>query len=184
MDQIEGFENAIEQTRSIVHGTSPADFDYPTPCPEWNARALVNHIIGVVKIASDAATTGEGDISILEQDNIGADHAASYDAAARTAVDGWKQRGTDGSVKMFIGEMPVPVALHIVTSDVIVHGWDLARATGQTIDWNQTIAEDRLATAKQMLKPEMRGDFFGPEVPAPAGADSMTQLVAFFGRQP
>lgn len=50
--------------------------------------------------------------------------------------------------------------------------------------WDHEVGDEGLRRARQTFQPEMRGDFFGPEVPAPDGADAMTRLVAFLGRRP
>jgi uncharacterized protein (TIGR03086 family) len=181
LDQLEG---AIEQTRPIVHNTTAAQFDLPTPCGDWDVRTLLNHLIGIVKLTAARAADEEIDLSTLQQDNIGDSPGDAYATAAAAAVAGWRKRGTEGTVAFFGREAPVEVAFHIVLSDLLVHGWDLAQATGQDVTWNQELAQDRLTVARQMLKPEMRGNAFGPEVTPPEGADPMTELVAFLGRQP
>ena len=70
--------------------------------------------------------------------------------------------------------------------DYEVHGWDLARATGQAVPFEDGEALRALETGRQMLKPEYRGPDkeFGAEVPVPDDAAPMDQLVAFLGRDP
>ncbi len=184
MDLVDQLDGAIEQARPIVHNVTPAQLESPTPCRDWDVRALLNHLIGIVKMTAARAADEEVDLSTLDQDNIGDSPGAAYDRAAAAAVEGWRKRGTEGTVAFFGREAPVAVAFHIVLSDLLVHGWDLARATGQDVTWDQALAQERLTVARQMLKPEMRGNAFGPEVPVSPDADEMTQLVAFLGRQP
>ena len=78
--------------------------------------------------------------------------------------------------------LPVGVLL----MDYEVHGWDLARATGQAVPFEDGEALRALETGRQMLKPEYRGPDkeFGAEVPVPDDASPMDQLVAFLGRDP
>ena len=70
--------------------------------------------------------------------------------------------------------------------DYQVHGWDLARATGQDVPFGDDAARQALEAGRQMLKPEYRGpdQQFGAEVSAPADASPVDQLVAFLGRDP
>ena len=84
-----------------------------------------------------------------------------------------------------MGPMQIPgaVLLEIVKFDLLVHAWDLAEATGQTVDPPAEVVEQALSAAQQTIAPPMRdGDTFTEEKPAPPGADRMTQLVAFTGR--
>ena len=72
-----------------------------------------------------------------------------------------------------------------LAADLVIHGWDLARATGQ----DDTIAAEDLAELQEGIKafPEeaMRSPgAFGPEIEAPAGASDQDKLMAFLGRQP
>ena len=71
----------------------------------------------------------------------------------------------------------------ITFAELLVHGWDLARATGQRLDVPDSMAQQALAGAKARMRPEARQSAFGPEQPAPADAPALDQLAAFLGRQ-
>ncbi|MGI8792524.1 MAG: hypothetical protein ACR2H3_05020 [Acidimicrobiales bacterium] len=67
--------------------------------------------------------------------------------------------------------------------DTLVHGWDLASATGQAYDPPADLVAAADAFARQAVSPEMRdGDTFAPEATAPDGASPLERLVAFSGR--
>jgi uncharacterized protein (TIGR03086 family) len=79
--------------------------------------------------------------------------------------------------------MPGSVVLQIATTDVLIHTWDLARATGQELRLPDGLAEGALAAAQVMIGPELRVDgFFDPPVEAPVGAPAIDRLAAFAGR--
>jgi hypothetical protein len=69
-------------------------------------------------------------------------------------------------------------------ADLVVHGWDLAKATGQSTELDPEIGQLALDWGRENLPPELRGDVFGPEVSVPEDAPLHDRLVGFFGRDP
>lgn len=84
-----------------------------------------------------------------------------------------------------LGEMPGPALAGFTTLDILVHGWDLAVATGQPADLDGRVAAHALGFASQALAtPESRAGRIGSAVPVAADAPVTQRLVAFLGRQP
>ena len=81
--------------------------------------------------------------------------------------------------------MPADVALRIAAADLLVHSWDLARATGQRFDPPDELVASTEPFFLQFLQPELRQmGLFGEAVQTPPGATPIERLVAFAGRQP
>ena len=84
-----------------------------------------------------------------------------------------------------LGEMPGPLLAGFTILDIAVHGWDLARATGQPADLDGRLAAHVLAFAEHTLaSPDMRGPRIGPARPVADDAPVTQRLAAFLGRQP
>jgi uncharacterized protein (TIGR03086 family) len=69
-------------------------------------------------------------------------------------------------------------------ADLAVHGWDVARSTGQSTELDPAVGQAALDWARENLKPQYRGQAFGPEVSVPEDAPLYDRLAAFFGRAP
>jgi uncharacterized protein (TIGR03086 family) len=80
--------------------------------------------------------------------------------------------------------MPGAVLGGFTTLDIAVHGWDLAKATGQEADLDDGLAAEILGFARQTITEATRGPRIGAEVRIGAGASTTDQLVAFLGRRP
>ena len=127
------------------------------------------------------AGQGRGDGSRLEtgwRDGITA-HLAELTEAWRdpAAYDGVTMAGPL--------EMPAEVAALVAMNEVVVHGWDLARATGQRFDVDESAATACLGFAQSFEAPASdEGGPFGPPVPVLADADVLDRLVGATGRNP
>lgn len=84
-----------------------------------------------------------------------------------------------------LGELPLAQAIdQFYTSDVFMHTWDLARATGQDDQLDQDECA-RLLAGMEPIEELMRASGqFGPRVPVPDSADAQTRLLGFIGRDP
>jgi uncharacterized protein (TIGR03086 family) len=118
---------------------------------------------------------------------VGDDPATQYDQARKTTIDAYAQPGViEGMVKGFDGEMPAFVVLGIAFCDQLIHGWDLARATGQ----DATMPADLAALGRQLLEGRIAedsrgpGKMFGPEVTVADAARDQDRLLAYCGRTP
>ena len=80
--------------------------------------------------------------------------------------------------------MPGAALGGFTTLDIVVHGWDLAKATGQDVTLDPTLAEEVLGFARQAVTEQMRGARIGPEIAVDPAASPTDRLVAFLGRQP
>jgi uncharacterized protein (TIGR03086 family) len=158
----------------------PADrWDAPTPCPDWTAKDLVGHVVtsqGIFRTLVGREDTPEVDVD--------ADPGAAFRTVTATVqadLDDPELAGTT-FVGMF-GEQTFEQAVdRFLVFDLIVHGWDLARATGQD---ERMAPEDvqRLEAGAAEFGDAMRGPgAFGPEVEPPADADDQTKVLAFLGR--
>ena len=181
---------AIAQTETAVAAVSADQLTLPTPCTEYDVRALLSHIIGGL---TRAALVGEGDPDALARpavvDGVPDDGwPAAYRAAAARATAAWADDvKLDTLVEVPWGKVPGRFALAGYVQEILAHGWDLAQATGQPTESDPELATWALAGAKRILPPDIRGDAsvpFGPVVEVSPDAAPYTQLAAWLGRHP
>ena len=122
-----------------------------------------------------------------DQDYAAADYLAAFDDAAKATIGVFgAPEAMDGTVNLAGHEIPATAFVGIATNDAFVHGWDLARATGQLTDLAPDLAAAILTQSRTLIADELRGDEgapFGPEQSAPHGSSAADQLAAFCGRQ-
>jgi uncharacterized protein (TIGR03086 family) len=175
-------DRAILQTGAIVVGVRPDQAGVPTPCSEFDVRQLLNHL--VYDVQSFITMVNGTERGSPDVDLIGDDWASAYQAASTALLDAWRKRGSEGMMKLGrLGDMPAAWAVGQHYADITQHGWDLARATDQSTDLDPELGQASLDWARQSLKPEFRGQAFGPEVAAADTAPVYDKLAAFFGRK-
>jgi uncharacterized protein (TIGR03086 family) len=179
---LELLERALDQAGSIIARIRPDQAALPTPCTEFDVRALVNHV--VFDIQTFAYNVGGGARGEPDDDLIGSDWSGAYAAAQVSLEDAWREKGVEGTVKGRRGEFPATWAVGQHLADLSVHAWDLATATHQSTKLDQEVARVSLDWAHGALRPEYRGTAFGPEVEVPENAPIYERLVGFFGRNP
>jgi uncharacterized protein (TIGR03086 family) len=105
----------------------------PTPCRARDVLALVNHVVQDVRRFITMASGAQWEPH--ETDAIGDDWVGVYRAAAGALLAAWQREGAlDGMVKLPFGEVPATWSVNPQLADLVVHGWDIARATGQSTD--------------------------------------------------
>src|SRR4051794_18445543 len=111
---------------------------------------------------------------------------AAYQASAADLLEAFNQPGAlEQVVTVPAGTVPGAVAVHLRTTEALVHGWDLARATGLPFDVPADLAEGEIAFTRPMLDripPERRP--FAPSRPVDDEAPAIDRLAALLGRDP
>ena len=165
-----------------VVGTIDEDqLDDPTPCAGFRVRDVLGHMIGGATMFA-AAYRGE-------QASPPADPAADPLPQFGPALGGLVQAisapgALERTVASPFGDAPGADFARYVALDGLVHGWDLAQATGQPYAPSDALVAEVDSYAHAAVTPEMRATgAFGPPVEPPADADPMTRLAAFTGRQ-
>jgi len=176
-------EQAIAVTRGVLANVTPAQLGDPTPCESWDVAALINHIVGAHHFFLAGLS---GKPPAASADYAAGDFVAAYDEVSAGVLAAF---GADGVMERMItmpfGEMPGAAVLGLAMTDTFQHGWDLAKATGQSTDLAPELAAALLDRAKAMISPAFRGPEgapFGAEQVAPDGASAADQLAAFLGR--
>jgi uncharacterized protein (TIGR03086 family) len=180
---------ACASTAAFVRNVGVEQFGLPTPCDEWDVRSLLNHIVGTLELgrallcdtAPDVPVTPGG---VPPVDLLGDDHVAAY----RGGVDRLLAVATPDAFTRIhstpFGDMPGAVLGGFTTVDILVHGWDLAIATGQDAGLDDQLATEVLAFAHQTITDDTRAPRIGPAIPIDASASPTDQLVGFLGRKP
>ncbi|MDR2984494.1 MAG: TIGR03086 family protein, partial [Nocardiopsaceae bacterium] len=125
---------ALDSTGRVVAGISADQLDLTTPDADWDVRALLNHVVGGNLWAAELAAGNTIDEvgERLDGDLIGTDPAAAYDRSATTAAAVFETPGAmDAPCAVSYGPVPGSVYAGHRFVDVLIHGWDLAEATGQ-----------------------------------------------------
>jgi len=184
----EALQKAFDSTRRILENVTPDQMDNDTTCESWKVKDLVNHIVGGSQWFGDTMNTGEaeGDGSNLP-DFSSMDYMDIFNDGAKKSVDAFGKDGElEKNVKLPFGEFPGAAFMGLATTDTFVHGWDLAKSTGQDANLDPDLAQQLLEGAKATIPNEFRGPDtkapFGPECDAPADAPYADQLAAFLGR--
>lgn len=168
-------ESVLDETEATIASVTPGQEHLPTPCPDLDVARIVDHLVGWANSFATRLTGG----SVTGDPNdyrVAGNPATEFHQAAQTIVGAYRDGG-ETSQKLPVG---------FIIMEFLVHGWDLATATGQAVRVEPAAADLALATGRQMLQPEYRGPgkTFGNEVEVPEGAGSVDHLVAFLGRDP
>ncbi|MEU6430480.1 TIGR03086 family metal-binding protein [Microbispora sp. NPDC046973] len=183
-DIIERIDQAIAMTAGIVRGIEEHQWGAPTPCGKWDVRAVLNHTVGGMRIFA-AELTGTDAGADHEADWLGNDPQAAFAAAADADREAWHREGALGrTVHISLGAVPGPMAAVIHFTEILVHGVDLAVATGQEDRMDERLCEELLAMMHGMggIDAYRLPGVFGPEIAAPAEAPAHLRLLAYLGR--
>jgi uncharacterized protein (TIGR03086 family) len=184
-------DRLVDTVARLVDGVRPEQWTDSTPCPDWNVRQLLQHVTnGNVIFASIA--TGErapGPITPEERavDWLGADPAAGFRATGRVLHDAFMAPGfLDGRFETpVMGEQSGTTMVHMRMNELLIHGWDLARATGQPADLPEDLAEAALRGWQTRLADRPRqGMPFDEQTPIADDASAIDRLAAYLGRKP
>jgi uncharacterized protein (TIGR03086 family) len=189
MDTIDTMGQVIRTTNEVVAGVRPDQLDDPTPCAAWNVRQLLDHLYMGSHIFSEVAEKGacppERVGELAEQLHVTEDYVRELTSATSRTMDAWRTNPDvlGRTVTLPFGEFPGDIALQIAVCDVLTHAWDLAKATGQSREFDVSLCEEALGLAQMLILPELRdGDTF--KDPQPVGDDvhPADRLAAFAGR--
>jgi uncharacterized protein (TIGR03086 family) len=176
---------AATETATVVRGVKPDQLDLPTPCRDWPVRTLANHLMQVVAALEAAGRGGPVPGDLWQSDRMAGDWAARFDEEARRAVDAWSSPSAPtGAVDVGGAAMPAPMVATMLASDLVVHGWDLARATGQDLRSSPAVAELTLGFVADTAEQGRTMGLFGPPVPVAADAPPLERALALSGRDP
>jgi uncharacterized protein (TIGR03086 family) len=183
VDAIERIERGTEFAATKVKGVTQGDLSKPTPCSEFDMRALLNHMIGGLGILTTAAAGGKAEIP--EGDQFGTDPAGAYDQRRSRLLTAIRTQGVlDRDWEMPFGSMSGTTMAGIAFMEHLTHAWDVAKATGQ----DSTLPSDLVSQCWEVVAPmdtmlRMPG-VCGAAVSVPEDASPQDKLIAFLGRTP
>jgi uncharacterized protein (TIGR03086 family) len=180
LDQLAG---ALADTATVVEGVGADQWGLPTPCSQWTVREVVRHLVAghyIFARAIEARPASAEGTSGLPDDQWPTAYRQSVGVLLEAfAIPGALER----PVTIPFGSVPGSVAFHLRLVEALVHGWDVARATGQDEPLDQGLAEQELAWSKPWLAkvPADRSPF-APPLPVADDASALDRLVACLGR--
>lgn len=184
MDIVETYERALAETARIVGGIGEDQLTLPTPCTEWNVRTVICHLIqGNRNMAAVLQGQPRQPHPIAD---VSGDPIDAYLQSAETVRRAWRERGRlDESYATPFGSLPAAAMLTLRLADMVTHGWDLAKATGQTPGYDDDVVRVAIQFAEQRLSGENRpARAFAPVVPVPEDLPAIDRLAALTGRRP
>lgn len=173
METLDLFERASAWTLEKVTGAA-GQLDVADACGTWDVRTLLNHMLQTQQYFVGSAR-GE-DVAPPSGDPprlLGDDPADDFRKARAVTLEVF----ADEAVRRRTGP-----ALGIASSDQLLHGWDLATATGQDATMPDGLAEAAYEAIHGRFTDEQRAGIFGPEQPVEDGASAQDRLLAYAGR--
>ncbi|MEU8527785.1 TIGR03086 family metal-binding protein [Streptomyces sp. NPDC048629] len=179
--------SALDQLEKLAARLDPARLDRPTPCTEYDLRALLGHTLGAVHRIAYVGEGGRGmDLpaaaGAIEDADWGGAFGRSRDRLAAAWADAAK---LDREVEVPWGRVPGRVALSGYVMEVVTHTWDIAQVIDPEGELDEELGHMALGIAQKVLPAAPRGGElpFGDVQPVPADADVHTRLAGWLGRK-
>ena len=175
LDLLDLYERASDWSATKVAGAA-TNLDAATPCDEWDVRTLLNHMIDTQNyFAGSARGEDVSPPSPNPPELIGDDPAADFDRARGETLRTFSAPG--------VIEKTGP-SLGIAFADQLLHGWDLAKATGQDATMPDGLPEAAYQMIHGRFTDDQRKGVFKPEVKVGDDAPAQDKLLAYTGRKP
>jgi uncharacterized protein (TIGR03086 family) len=186
MDPATLHRRTVEEWQRRLDAVSDSDWTRPTPCTDWDVRALANHVVGeelwtrpLLEGRTIAEVGDRFDGDVLGDDPAGTGRASSADASA--AVEELLP-GID-QVHLSYGDERAEEYVRQLSADHLIHGWDLAVATGQDRTLDPELVADVATWFAEREELYRSAGVTGPRADG-AGGDPQSDLLLAFGRSP
>jgi uncharacterized protein (TIGR03086 family) len=186
MSTREHLHSVVASLQPVIHGVSATDTGADTPCDDWDVRAVANHMLGTVEAmrrvgAGEALDRddpwGTNGDNLREEWRRDLSELLTAYADAWSQPDAWEGDAMDGAVpKQTLGE--------IGYVEVILHGWDLARGSGQDVEYDDAALDAALDVMDRIGEQGRSQGSFGPEVPVDDDAPTLHKVLGQAGRDP
>ncbi|TDC08955.1 TIGR03086 family protein [Nonomuraea longispora] len=166
---------AAGRTSKLVAEIGEDEFALPTPCADYNVRELINHLEWAATLFESLAQDG----GFPPQK----EYTGDFPERVERMLAVWARPESWEGVSQSMG-LPKSVLANMALTDLVAHGWDLARATGRTFEVQEETAAALLAFARQMAPTGRERGAFGPEVPVRESAPVLDRALGVIGRDP
>ena len=180
------YVRAMESAARFVSGVRAGQWHDPTPCTEWDLRILVNHMtyenlwaaeLFPGKTMAEVGDRFDGDV--LGDDPVGAFNRSVEAASAAVSVPG----AMEAVCHLSFADVPGSEYAKQLFVEMLVHGWDVARASGQEAALDAALVDVGLPIAEEAMRLAAGSGAIAAPVPVADDAPAQTRLLAFLGRR-
>ena len=178
---------AAETARVVSGAAATAALDAATPCTDWDLRTLLNHTILWTSYSAERRAHGESVAEELMSKDFTADpgFARDYQAQLARAVQAWSDpQAWAGDRSVMGGAMPAADIAAMLIMEMVLHGWDIAKATGQDYHCDGELAQALLDTVQAQGDMFRQYQGFAATVPVPEEATTFDCALSLSGRDP
>ncbi|MFC9790893.1 TIGR03086 family metal-binding protein [Rhodococcus sp. NPDC127528] len=183
-------EPAARQMIRLLEGVTDDQLSAPTPCEETTLGALVDHVGGLSTAFTAAARKNLGPETAaapaLDGSRLPADWRLSIPARVAVLAEAWRDGAAwTGTTQVGGVDLPADAAGAFALDELVIHGWDIARASGQPFDCDDAALSaclELVAATPDAARDS--GGLFGPAVAVPDAAPALDRLIGLAGRDP
>jgi uncharacterized protein (TIGR03086 family) len=166
---------AAERTSTLVESLRDDELALPTPCADYDVKSLIAHL----EWGADLFVSLADDGGMPPQK----EYTGDFRERAERMLAAWEKPEAWEGASQTMG-LPKPVLANMALTDLVAHGWDLAKATGRDYEVEERTAAALLEFASKMAPTGRERGAFGPEVPVPADAPVLDRFLGVIGRDP
>jgi uncharacterized protein (TIGR03086 family) len=188
-------EPAATAVTRLLDGIRDDQLNGPTPCADTSVAALLDHMTGLclaftwaARKSTAAELGGTPPGPSASADHLDPDWRRLLPERLHDLAEAWHDPAAwDGMTEAGGVKLPAGVAAAVALDEVVLHGWDLARATGQPYQVDPLSTAIVLDFVTESARPEqapMRDGLFGPVVEVPGDAPAFDRALGLAGRDP
>jgi uncharacterized protein (TIGR03086 family) len=178
---------AAEATRVVAGAANTKTLEQTTPCTDWDLRTLLNHMILWTSYSAERRAHGESVAEELMSKDFTAEpgYAQAYQAQIAKAVDAWSEPEAWAGDRNVMGSAtPAADIAAMLIAEMVLHGWDIAQATGQDYRCDDGVAQAVLETVRAQGELFRQYQGFAAIVSVPEDATAFDHALALSGRDP
>ncbi|MGS2810126.1 TIGR03086 family metal-binding protein [Nocardia sp. MW-W600-9] len=189
MSETERVARAAEPLAKLLRTITADQLVAPTPCADFDVRALLNHLLfwgpSLVGAASKAPIAPPA-AAETDVDLTAGDWSAALDTQLGDLATAWRNPEAWQGTTHLGGPTELPASLvgGMVVGELVVHGWDLARALGTTADWDDDLLRYLLDETAATADQGRAMGIYGPEIPVAPDAPVLDRILGLTGRDP
>lgn len=177
--------NSAAQAADVVQGVKNDQLTSPTPCRDWNVQKLTNHLLQIVNALTLSGQGKPVPDELWGENLFSDDWAAQFVSESRQAATAWADESSRTDMSdIGPAQMPTVVVATMLASDLVIHGWDLAKATGQGFQCDGEVAAMTYAFISETAEQGRGMGLYADPVPVSPQAPALDRALGLSGRDP